>query len=432
MELTSVLEKGFGRCEFRIKVSPKEFEAEVDRVFEKNFKRMTVPGFRRGKAPKALVERHYGKDFFFNEAFERILPKALDFAEKESGEKIIKGVEKMIVQPVSSDVKKGLEFTAETDIMPKFNIGEYKGFRVETKKQSITDEDVKSKIDEIRAKRSRLVNVDGRPAENGNVVNINFSGKIGDETLEKGSAENYNLVLGSGQFVSGFEEQIVGKNVGEEFDITITFPKEYPVQKLAGKPVVFKIKINAISERISPELNDEFVKETSNKKLNNVEEFEKLIRRQLEAQSDQKYDYEVSEELKEKLAALVPIDKVHKSLIEQRLDVKVKEFEDRAASLGVELAKYYEATGQTPEKVREILRPEAEDETRFMLALSKIAELEKLAIKEKEIKDKYDEISKAYGISVDKVREMIPEAEFSKEMEYAKAWEFVKTSAIYQ
>ena len=423
MGLKSAAKVDTNRVELEVEVDAEAFEAAVSKAYKKNIGKMSVPGFRKGKAPRHLVEKMYGTGVFYDEAVNDLYPTALNDAIEQSEYEYI---EDKIDLDVVSVGRERLVFKAVITVKPEVEIGEYKGLKAEKKIDTVTDEDVDAEVKKLQERNSRLVTVDGRPAENGDTVVFDFEGFVDDNPFEGGKAENYTLKLGSNQFIPGFEDQIIGKSAEEEFDVNVTFPEDYQAEKLKGKPAVFKCKLHEIKTREMPELNDEFAKDVS--EFDTLDELKADLKAKLAHQrehaAEDAFESKLIEQLVEGLKAEIP-----EAMFERRMDESVREFEQRLQSQGLNLDTYLQYTGMDMEAFRKGFREQAEKQVKVRLALEKIAALESISPTDEEIEAEYNKFAEQYKLEIEKIKAFIPRAELVKDLAVGKAMDLVKESA---
>lgn len=423
MGLKSAAKVDTNRVELEVEVDAEAFEAAVSKAYKKNIGKMSVPGFRKGKAPRHLVEKMYGTGVFYDEAVNDLYPTALNDAIEQSEYEYI---EDKIDLDVVSVGREGLVFKAVITVKPEVEIGEYKGLKAEKKIDPVTDEDVDAEVKKLQERNSRLVTVDGRPAENGDTVVFDFEGFVDDNPFEGGKAENYTLKLGSNQFIPGFEDQIIGKSAEEEFDVNVTFPEDYQAEELKGKPAVFKCKLHEIKTREMPELNDEFAKDVS--EFDTLDELKSDLKAKLAHQrehaAEDAFESKLIEQLVEGLKAEIP-----EAMFERRMDESVREFEQRLQSQGLNLDTYLQYTGMDMEAFRKGFREQAEKQVKVRLALEKIAALESISPTDEEIEAEYNKFAEQYKLEIEKIKAFIPRAELVKDLAVGKAMDLVKESA---
>ena len=412
------------RVELEIEVGAEAFEAAVSAAYRKNIKKMNIPGFRKGKAPRAYVEKIFGEGVFYEDAVNAVYPAALDEAIRESGYEY---VEDKVDLDVVSVGKEGLCFKAVITVKPEVEVTEYKGLKAAKKAATVKEAEVKEALAQLQERNSRLVTVEDRAAADGDTVVFDFDGYVDGEAFDGGKSENYSLVLGSGQFIPGFEEQIVGKNTGDEFDVNVTFPEEYHAKELAGKPAVFKCKLHEIKVKELPELNDDFAKDCS--EFDTLEELKAdakdKIKKQKERAADEAFETELMEQLIANLKGEIP-----EAMYENRVDESVRDFGYRLQSQGLNLDTYMQYTGMDMEAFRKGFREQAEKSVKLRLALEKIAQLENIEPTAEEIEAEFAKFAEQYKMEVEQIKSMIPEAELVKDLAVGKAMDVVKAAAV--
>lgn len=424
MSLKSATKVDTNRVELEVEVDAATFETAVSKVYKKNINKMAVPGFRKGKAPRHLVEKMYGEGVFYEDAMNDCYPKALNDAVTESGYEYI---EDKIDLNVLNCGKEGFTFKATVTVKPEVEIGEYKGLKAEKKVEAVTDEDVADELSKLQDRNSRLVTAEGRAAQNDDTVVFDFDGYVDDKPFEGGKAENYSLKLGSGSFIPGFEEQMVGKSADEEFEVNVTFPEDYQAAELAGKPAVFKCKLHEIKVRELPELNDDFAKDVS--EFDTLDALKADLKEKLEHQrehaAEDKFESELLEQLVAGLKAEIP-----EAMFESRVNSDVQEFEYRLKGQGLDLDTYLKYTGMDMDGFRKGFREQAEKQVKVRLALEKVASLEDIKPSQEELDAEYAKYAEQYKLDVEKVKAFIPEADLSKDLAVGKAMDLVKSSAV--
>ena len=425
MRLKATNKVDTNRVELEVAVDPEAFEAAVSKAYKKNIKRMNVPGFRKGKAPRHLVEKMYGTGVFYEDAVNDLYPTALDEAINESGYEYVE--DKIDLDVVSVGKEEGLVFKAVITVKPEVEVGEYKGLKADKKVEEVTDADVDKEVEKLQDRNSRLIVVEGRAAENGDTVTFDFEGFVDDKAFDGGKAENYTLTLGSGQFIPGFEDQIVGRNTDDEFDVNVTFPEDYNAEELAGKPAVFKCKLHEIKTRELPELNDEFAKDVS--EFDTLDELKNDLKDKLQHQrehaAEDAFESQLLEQLVSGLKAEIP-----EAMFERRVDESVREFEYRLQSQGLNLDTYLQYTGMDMDAFRKGFREQAEKQVKIRLTLEKIAALEEIAPTEEELDAEFAKLAEQYKMDVEKVKAFIPAKELSKDLAVGKAMDMVKETAV--
>ncbi len=414
-------EKNLYTLEFS--VDKATFDKAVSNVYRKQVGKIAVPGFRKGKAPRSVIEKMYGKGFFYEDAVNEVLPAAFDEALKES--KL-----DMVGQPefdiVSID-DNGLVMTAKVSVKPDVKIADYLGIEAEKKVAEVTDEELDREINMVRERNSREIEVTDEAAVMGDVCNINYEGFVDGVAFEGGKGEDYPLKLGSGNFIPGFEEEIVGHKIGEDFDVNVTFPEEYHAKELAGKAAVFKTQILKIKHIELPELDDDFAKDVS--EFDTMDEYRADVKAKIakrhETEADNQFETALLDALIEKLEAEIP-----EAMFVAETENFVRDYDNRLRMQGLDLKTYFQYTGMDLDKLREQLRPQAEKQVKLRLALEKIAKLEKIKVTKTDINNEFKRIADEYQMEVEKVRELILEDSIAADMKVKKAMDLVKENAI--
>ena len=399
-------------------VSKEVYDKAELAAYKKNVKNMNVPGFRKGKAPKTVIEAMYGKGVFFEDAINACIPEAFEEAVKEA-ELTVVGTPKFDLVSNDGDIV----LKAEGFVKPEVTVKTYKGIKVAKNVEEVTDEAVDAEVQRTRERNARTIEVTDRACAEGDIVNINYEGSVDGVPFDGGKADNHDLKLGSGSFIPGFEDQIVGKNINDEFDVNVTFPEDYHAKELAGKAAVFKTKVNAIKFEELPALDDEFAKDVS--EFDTLDEYKadvkaKMVKRN-EDKAEAEYDNALAEALIKKLVAEIP-----EPMFEIETENFVRDYDNRLRSNGLDLSTYFKYTGLTLEALREQLRPQAEKQVKLRLVLEKIAELESLTVTDEEIEGEYTRISEAYNVPADQIKNMIAADDIKADMLVANAMKFVK------
>ncbi|MBQ3417233.1 MAG: trigger factor [Ruminococcus sp.] len=409
--------------EVEVEVDGETFKKAIEKAFRAQVKKISVPGFRKGKAPRAIIEKMYGEDIFYEDAMQDCYPDALEEASKEAGLKIV-SVKSLEATYVS---REGFTFKATVIVEPEIEIKDYKGIEIEKASTEVTEEMIDDEIESVRERNSRMVTVEDRAAEMGDTVVIDFEGFTDGEAFEGGKAENYNLELGSGNFIPGFEEQLVGHNTDEEFTIDVKFPEEYQNDGLKGKDAQFKIKLHEIKKKELPEVDDEFVKDVSEK--DTVAEY----REELKEQIAHRLEHQAEHDFEDKLTAAV-IEKVEGEVPEEMYDNEVnnmlREMDMRLRSQGMDLNTYMKYTGMEIGAVKEMYKAEAEKRVKMRLALEKIAKLENITPSDEDIEAEYEKMGKSYNMTADQVKDVIPVESIKEDLAVQQAMELVKKEAV--
>ena len=410
------------KYELEVAVDKESFAEAVTRVYKKQVKNISIRGFRKGKAPKYIIERMYGKNVFYEDAVEDTYPKALSEAVTEAGLKAV-GVDDIKINEVSED---GYSFTAVVITAPELTIEGYKGIEVEKLSTEVTDELVEEEIQAVRERNGRMVTVEDRPAENGDTVVIDFDGYCGGEAFEGGKAENYNLKLGSGSFIPGFEEAVTGHGTGEEFTIDVKFPEDYNAENLAGKDAQFKIKIHEIKTKELPELDDEFVKDVSEK--DTLDEYKEELKETIAKRLEEKSDKDLDDKLTDAVNGLVT-EEIPGIMYDNEVKDMLKEFDMRLRQQGMDLDTYLKYTGMDQGAIEATYKPQAEKRVKIRLALEAIARQEKIDVTEEDIEKEYKKLSDAYGMKPEEVKNFITAEALSEDIKVEKAMQLVKDNA---
>ncbi len=423
MSLKSSNQVATNRYQLEIELPGDVFEKAVEQVYRKENKKITIPGFRKGKAPRSYVEKVYGSQVFYEDAINSLYPAALEEAVKEAG---VEFVEDKVDFDLVSAGKDGLCFKVTITTKPEVSIENYKGVAIEKKPVKVTDEDVDAEIKKVQDRNSRMVTVEDREAQNGDITVIDYEGFVDGTAFEGGKAENATLNLGSNTFIPGFEDQIVGHKTGEEFDINVKFPEDYHATELAGKDAVFKIKLHEIKIKELPEVDDDFVKDVSD--FDTVDAYKADIRTKLTEAAENRSKNEVENALIDKLVELVQAE-IPEAMFENRINEDIRDFAYRLQSQGLNLDTYMKYTGLNNEGLRGQFRAQAERQVKVRLALEKIAQLENIQPTDEDLDAEYEKIAQNYGMEADKVKSFIPEEDLAKDVAVEKAMEIVRSNA---
>lgn len=412
------------RYQLEVEVDAEAFAKAVDQVYHKQSRNIMIPGFRKGKAPRAFIEKYYGEQVFYEDAINAVYPDALDEAVNQAQLEMIQ--DKVDFDLVSAG-KDGLVFKATVTTKPEVEVEGYKGLTATRKSAEVTEEEIDREIKNVQERNSRMVTVEDREAQDGDIAVIDFDGSVDGVPFEGGKAENYSLTLGAGQFIPGFEEQVIGHHTGEEFDISVKFPDDYQAADLAGKDSVFKIKLHEIKTKELPEVDDDFVKDVS--EFDTLEAYRQDVKEKLaktketEAQDD--VENQLIDQLIEKMKADIP-----QAMFENRIDEDIREFAYRLQAQGLDIDTYMKYTGMDKDSIRQQFQPQAERQVKVRLVLEKIAGLEDIQPSEEEINAEYEKMAKNYEMDVDKVKSFIPQEELVKDIAVEKAINLVRDSAV--
>ena len=395
MSLKSQNKIDTNRVELEVVVDAETFEKGLAAAFKKQSKKISIPGFRKGKAPRAFVEKYFGKEVFYEDAVKEVGPQ-------------------------------GFTFTAALTTKPEVTIENYKGIEAVKKSAEVTDEDIDAEIKKVQERNSRMVTVEDRAAQNDDIAVIDFEGFLDGEPFEGGKGENYSLTLGSGQFIPGFEEQIVGHNTGDEFEVNVTFPEDYQAEELKGKATTFKCKLHEIKMKELPEVDDEFVKDVS--EFDTLADYKEDLKKKLAESKEKEAADDLENQLIDKLVELVQ-GEIPEAMYENKIADSIREFGYRLQSQGLNLDTYMKYTGMNVDQMKEGFRPQAERQVKLRLALEKIAALEELKAGEEDLNQEYQKIAEQYKMEADKIKELIPAAELEKDICVEKAINLVRDNA---
>lgn len=422
MSLKNQKNIGPNNYEFEISIDGATFSAAVDKAYKKSAKNITIPGFRRGKAPRAIIEKMYGRGVFYEDAVNDLLPVAYEEAAKEFGMEIV-GRPEFEIDNIDDN---GATIKVKVYTKPEMKLDGYKGVEATRTVTPVTDADVDAEIERVRARNSRMIDVTDRAAALEDTVDINYEGSVDGVPFEGGKADGHSLTLGSGQFIPGFEDQIVGHSIGDEFDVNVTFPEKYHAEELAGKAAVFKVKLNGIKFNEKPTLDDDFAKDVS--EFDTLAEYKADIRAKLEENNKKSADAAVDEQL---VAAVV--EKLEGDIPEVMYDAEcenmVRDFDTRLRMQGMDLKTYFKYTGMDLDGLREQSRPQAERQVKTRLALETIAANEKIEASDDEIEEEFKRLSEAYGMEVDQIKAQIAPEALAEDIKVRKAVEFIRDNA---
>lgn len=413
---------------FEFSVSPEDFEKAVQRSYKKNVKNINLPGFRKGKAPRILIEKTYGKEIFYEDAINFVLPDAYD-----------KAVEDNDVHPVAQpeidlkseaiDPSTDIVFTAKVVVKPEFELGEYKGVKAEKVAYETSDEDVDSEIDKVRERNSRLVPVEDRPVQADDIANIDFDGSVDGVPFEGGKGEGFDLTIGSGQFIPGFEDQLLGKNVGDEVDVNVTFPEEYHAADLAGKDALFKVKINSVKFKELPELDDDFAQDVS--EFDTFDEYKSDVRAKLDKANEERAAHEMEQNVIDAVCDGTTIN-IPEEMVNTQIDNMIRDMDMQMRYQGIDLSTYLKYTGQTMDAIREQNKEEALKRVKTTLVIEKVAEVEGISVSDEDVEEEYKKISGENGMKVEDIKKYISKDDISDRVKAQKAIKFLVDNADFE
>ena len=409
--------------ELTVSVDGEIFEKAINKVYKKQVKKINIPGFRKGKAPRHIIERMYGTEVFYDDAMQECYPDALYEAAKEQGLEIV-AVEKLEAIEAGKD---GFTFKTDIIVKPTLTVDGYKGFEIEKKSTEVTDELVYEEIEKVRDRNSRMVTVEDRAAEIGDTVVFDFEGFTDGVPFEGGKAENYSLALGSGNFIPGFEEQLVGHSTGEEFSINVTFPEEYQAEEFKGKDAEFKINLHEIKTKELPEVDDEFVKDVSDKET--LDEYKVQLRAEIAKRLADEAEKDVDNQISEKLIALAT-DEIPEAMYDNQASDMVRDFDMRLRSQGMDLNTYMQYMGTDVNGLKAMYKDEAEKRVKLRLVLEAIAAQENIEVTEEVLDAEYGKMAEAYKMDVEKVKAAVPADSLTEDLKVQKALELVKNNAV--
>lgn len=409
--------------EFEFSASGEDFRNAIEKAYKKNVGQIAIPGFRKGKAPRQIVEKYYGSEIFYEDAVNIVLPDAYDKALEEQN---IEAVAQPEIDVKSISKEDGVVFTAKVTVKPDFELGQYKG--VETKKitHRTTEKDINAEIEKVRERNARQVNIEDRAAELKDTVTIDFEGFCDGVAFDGGKGENFDLTLGSGQFIPGFEEQLVGKNIGEEVEVNVTFPEEYHSEELKGKDAMFKVKINAIKAQELPELDDEFAKDVS--EFDTFEEYKADITKKLKEQNKEKAKKELEDKILEIICENTEID-IPEAMFETAVENQIRDFAMQLSYQGLSIEQYAQYTGQTLDAMKEQLRPGAEKQVKTSLILEKIAKVENIEVTDKEVAAELEKMAEQSKMKVEDVKKYVSVENIKDSKKIEKTVEFLVKNA---
>lgn len=408
-----------------IEVPYEEFDKAVDQAYKKNKNKINVPGFRKGKVPRQIVEKMYGKDVFFEDAANIIIPDAYSKAYDECEEEIVSSPKIDVVQ---MEVDKPFIFTAEVALNPSVKLGKYKGVKVDKLDTEVTEEDVDEQIEQERNRQARIVTVEGRAIKEGDTAVIDFEGFVDGEAFEGGKGENYSLEIGSHSFIAGFEEQLIGKNTGEECEVSVTFPEDYHAEDLAGKPAVFKCKIHEVKEKQLPELDEDFADDAG---FDSVEEYKEDVKKKLAEKKEKESKEQKEDAVIDAIIEEAEMD-IPEAMIETQQRQLIDEFAQQLSMQGLSLDQYFMFTGMNREMMMEQTKPRAEKKIKARLVLEAVADAEKMEVTEEEYENELKDMAESYRMEVDKLKDILVEADekmIKKDIRIKKAINFVVANA---
>ena len=410
-----------------IEASAEEFEAGLNAAYNKNKNKISVPGFRKGKAPRKMIEQLYGSQIFFEDAANEIIPDAYADAAKESGLDIVSQPKVSIEQ---LEAGKPFIFAAEVAVRPEVELGEYKGVEVTKADAEVTDADVEEELKKVQDQNSRTVSVEDRAVKDGDMTVIDFEGFIDGEAFEGGKGENYPLTIGSHSFIDTFEEQMIGMNIGEEKELNVTFPEDYHAENLKGKPATFKVTVKEIKEKQLPELDDDFAQDVSD--FNTLAEYKDDLKKKIAERKESEAKAKKESEAIEKVVEAAKMD-IPQAMIDTQVNRMLEDFAMRLQQQGLSVEQYFQYTGMTADKIMEEMKPEAVKRIKNSLVLEAVAKAENIEVSEEEFEAELQKMADMYKMEIEKIKEFMQDAE-AKQMKddiaIQKAVELIVSSAV--
>lgn len=423
MELKNTEKQEHSVVALTIEITKAEFEAAKDKAFKKTGKNITVPGFRKGKAPRKMIEKLYGEGVFFEEAFNIIYLDAMEMAVEKSGIKPVGRADVDLGDPAEEG---GLTIIAKVPVEPEVELGEYKGIEVEKETVKVLQADVKAELNRMAQRNARTETVE-RKAKKNDTVDIDFEGFVDGVPFEGGKAEHHELTLGSGAFIPGFEDQLIGCKAGDEKDVVVTFPEEYHAKELAGKEATFKCKVHKVEETILPEIDDEFAKDVSDT-CETLDDLKKEITERLKAERQEAADNAFEEKVLDAVIDGMKAD-IPAAMIDAQVDTIVQDFGYRLQMQGMGLEQYLKMTGTEMGAFRAMFKDQAERQVKTRLALQKVVELEGITVSDKELEEEYAKMAEQYKMEVEKVKAIVSKEALEGDLKISNALEFIKKNA---
>ena len=424
MSLKNAEKKENNRVELEIEVDAAAFEAAVQKAYKKDVQKMSIPGFRKGKAPRALLEREFGSGIFYETAMNDVYPGALDEAIKESGYTYVEDKIDLDVVSVGPD---GLVFKATITVKPEVTVDGYKGLKATKKVAPVTDEDIDEDLKRLQERNARMVSVEDRAAEMGDTVTLDYEGFVDGVAFDGGKGENHALELGSGNFIPGFEEQLVGAKVDDQPEVKVTFPEDYHAKELAGKEAVFQCRIDKIEKKELPAIDDDLIKDGSD--FETLDEYKADVRKRLEEQRSKAADQAVEEQLVDGLIECLTAD-IPAAMYERAIDDEIRGQSYRMQSMGISMEMYLQYTGMDQAAFRESFRERAEKQVKVRLALEGVAKKENIEVTAEDVEAEYAKCAEQYQVDVDTVKKSIPESAIKEDLAVSKAMDLVKENAV--
>ena len=416
---------GKSMVKITMEVDADTFKKAIETAYLKNRSKINLPGFRKGKAPRKLIEQAYGAEVFYDDAANEVMQPAY--------EKALAEVELDIVSRPSIDIVKAKEgeefiFTAEVAIKPEAVLKDYKGIELKKEEISVSEEEIDKKLEEVREQNARIIDVDDRPVKTGDTVTIDYAGSVDGVAFEGGTDQNHKLTIGSGQFIPGFEDQIIGKNIGDEFDVQVTFPEQYHAEELAGKAAVFAVKLHAITEKELPELDDELAQDVSD--FDTLAEYKEDIKEKLLHEKEHKAEHEREHQVMDALVERLEVE-LPAPMVDLEVENQIYNMENRMRAQGFSLEQYMQFTGQTMSALQDSMKDSAVKSIKGRLALAEVIKAEKLEAAAEDIEKEYQQMAENYNMEMDKIKELVPEEEVKETILNRKALAVVTEAAKF-
>ena len=421
-----VKDLGKNQVEFSVSIDAEKFAEATQKAYIKNVKKIMIPGFRKGKAPRFMIERMYGEGVFFEDAINDLLPEAYEKALEETKLDVVSQPD-ISIDDVSKE--KGFTFTAKVYVRPVVEVKNYKGITAKKVVYTVKDEQIDAQLESLRERNSRMITVEDRAIENGDIATINYKGFVDGKEFKGGSAENHDLTIGSGQFIPGFEDQLIGKGTNDDVKVNVTFPEDYHAEELKGKEAQFDVKIVKVSKKELPELDDDFAKDIS--EFDTIDEYKADMKAKMQKQLDERADAEFENSVIAEIAKGVEVE-IPDAMIENRVNYIAREQETSMMQQGISREMYLKFTGMDEASYLSQFKPMAEAQVKSLLVLNAVATSEKIEATDDDVNKEVEKISEQYGVEKDRVLSMIPRAELEKDIIVRKAVDFVKENAVCQ
>ena len=425
--MSKVEQLGGSMVKLTLEISPEKFEQAIRTVYNKQKHQISIPGFRKGKVPYQMVVRAYGKEVFYEDALNEVLPDEYQQAVEEEKLDVMSRPNVNVEKIVSGEP---IVVTCELAVRPEVKLGEYKGLKKEQTPVEVTEEDIKNELDRIANTNARTLDITDRPVQADDTVNIDYAGTVDGVAFDGGTAEGYDLKIGSHSFIDTFEDQIIGHAIGEEFDVNVTFPEEYHAAELAGKPAVFHVKVNGIKAKELPEINDEFAQDVS--EFDTLEEYKEDLKKAILERKEKAAESELKNKLLDAVVATAEMD-MPKPMVDEECDQMINDYAQTLRYQGMDMNQYMKYTGTTMESLIASVRPEAEKRLKENLVLEAIAKAENLEVSEEEIEAEFEKMATMYGMEVEQIKNSIGKSEtdsIRSSLLNTKALDFLVANAV--